>query len=336
MMNRQIHLVSRPDDTGISLDNFALVETDLTEPTAGQVVLKTLYFSLDPYMRARMYDGPNYAKSAALNQPMAGGTVAEVIDTRHPDYNVGDIVESDHGWQQYFICDPRGLRKIDPSSAPVSTALGVLGMPGQTGYGGMLRHGRPQPGETVVVSAASGAVGTVATQVARLNGCRVVGIAGGPKKCRFLTDVLGLDAAVDHKADNLSEAIAAVCPNGVDVYFDSVGGEVFAAVLPHLNTGARVPVCGTISVDRDQPPKQGSDRMQALLSTILIKQLTLRGFIFTELLDMSEAFQRDVSGWIRSDDLKYREDIVEGIENAPEAFLGLFKGANFGKLLVRP
>jgi len=337
--NRQIHLVSRPDPaTGPTIANFALREAPVPQPGAGQVLLQTLYLSLDPYMRARMYEGANYAANAALNAPMVGATVSRVVASNTPDFAVGTIVESGHGWQEYALSDGTGLRRIDPDLAPISTALGVLGMPGQTGYTALMRHGRPGPGQTVVVSAASGPVGTVVGQTARLMGARVVGIAGGPDKGAYLTGELGFDAAVDHRAPDFAARLAAACPGGVDIYYDNVGGPVFAAVLPLLNPEARVLVCGTVSVDRDRPgtgPALGS--MQDLLSAALVKRLTIKGFIYSDpdLMALEPEFRATVGGWVRAGKLRYREDIVEGIEAAPQAFLGLFTGANFGKLLVR-
>lgn len=336
VLNTQIHLVSRPGPKGPRPENFGLVQEPLRPIKDGELLLGTEYLSLDPYMRARMYEGVNYAENAQLGGPMVGGTVARVLESRHADFREGDCVESWHGWQSHHISTGEGLRKIDPSIAPVSTALGVLGMPGHTGYGGMLRHGRPNPGETVLVSAASGTVGGVAAQIARIKGARVVGIAGGAEKCEFLTGTLGLDAAVDHRAPGFADRLATACPDGVDVYFDNVGGEVFAAALPLMKPGGRIPVCGTISVDRDGAPQIGEDRMNWVLSRVLVRQLTISGFIYPQFLDMTEDFRADVSAWIASGDLTYREDIINGLENAPQAFLGLFQGRNFGKLLVRP
>ncbi|MCB1390356.1 MAG: NADP-dependent oxidoreductase [Rhodobacteraceae bacterium] len=337
--NKQVLLVSRPDRAhSPEAANFAVHEAEIPAPGPGQVLLQTLYLSLDPYMRARMYEGANYTAGAVLGQPMVGGTVSRIIRSNHPGYSDGQIVESGHGWQQYALSDGTGLRVIDPALAPVSTALGVLGMPGHTAYTALMAHGRPTPGETVLVSAASGAVGSVVGQTARLKGARAVGIAGGPDKCAYLTTELGLDAAVDHRAPDFAARLAAACPGGVDVYYDNVGGPVTAAVLPLLNPYARLLVCGTVSVDRDRP---GSERpagtMQELLSAALVKRLTIRGFIFSDpdLVALEDEFRATVGGWIRAGKLKYREDIVEGIEAAPEAFLGLFRGANFGKLLVR-
>lgn len=337
MTNRQIHLVSRPGAEGPEADNFALRRAPPPRPGAGQVLLRTLWLSLDPYMRARMYDAGNYAQSAALDAPMVGSTVARVIESNHPAYAVGEVVESGHGWQDYAVSDGSGLRRIDPDLAPLSTALGVLGMPGQTGYTALMRHGRPTPGETVVVSAASGAVGTVVGQTAKMCGARAVGIAGGPDKCRFLTEELGFDAAADHRAPDFADQLARACPQGIDVYFDNVGGPVFETVLPLLNAKARVPVCGTVSVDRNRPGAATGGSMQDLLAATLVKQLRITGFIFSDddLMALEPEFRARVGGWVRDGRLRYREDIVEGLENAPAAFLGLFSGKNFGKLLVR-
>ena len=332
----QIQLASRPGAEGPSLSNFRRAEVALTAPEPGQVLLETLWLSLDPYMRARMYESGNYAASTPPGAVMPGQTVARVIQSRAPALAEGSLVLSAHGWQSHHVTTPDALSVVDPTLAPPSTALGVLGMPGLTGYGGLLRHGAPQAGETVVVSAASGAVGSVVGQVARLQGCRVVGVAGGPRKCDWLTKELGFDAAVDHRAEDMAQALAAACPQGVDVYFDNTGGAILRAVLPLLNTGARVPVCGTISIDRNRPgaSAQGPtlDEVQAL---ILVKQLTLRGFLFDSLLDLRPQFEQDMAGWIRSGALRYRESIVDGLDAAPQAFLGLFRGENFGKLLVR-
>lgn len=336
MQNTQIHLVSRPGPDGPGLENFDLVQVPLRALTEGDVLLKTEYLSLDPYMRARMYEGVNYAQSAQLGEPMTGSTVAVVLASKNPGFVEGEFVESWHGWQSHHISNGEGLQKIDAALAPVSTAVGVLGMPGHTGYGGMLRHGKPQAGETVLVSAASGTVGSVAAQVARIKGARVVGIAGGAQKCTFLTDTLRLDAAVDHRAPDFAKRLALACPDGIDVYFDNVGGEVFAAALPLMNAGGRIAVCGTIAVNRDGTPPIGEDRMNWVLSRVLVRQLVISGFIYPQFLDMTEAFRADVSGWIADGKLAYREDIVDGLENAPQAFLGLFEGRNFGKLLVRP
>src|SRR5216684_897585 len=241
-VNRQILLKSRPEGAP-GLDNFQLTEGAIPEPGEGEVLTRTLYLSLDPYMRGRMSAAKSYAKPAAVGQPMVGGTVGEIVKSRNPSYAVGNVVLGYGGWQDYALSSGAGLRKLDPAAAPVSTALGVLGMPGMTAYVGLLEIGRPKPGETVVVAAASGAVGSVVGQIAKIKGARAVGIAGGAAKCRFVVEALGFDACIDHRAPDLAAQLAAACPRGVDVYFENVGGAVQQAVWPLLNDFARVPVC---------------------------------------------------------------------------------------------
>lgn len=333
-INKQVHLVSRPTN-GVALENFALVEAPISQPADGQVLLRTIFLSLDPYMRGRMYAGANYASSTALNAPMIGETVSRVVTSRHADFSEGDFVISAHGWQEFALSDGADLEKIDPDIAPISTALGVLGMPGMTGYAGLLRHGQPKAGETVVVSAASGAVGSMVGQVAKIKNARAVGIAGGPDKCRYLIEELGFDAAVDHRAPDLAGQLAAACPDGIDIYYDNVGGQITATIIDQLNTYARILVCGTIAVDRNQPQNLDLPDMQTLLSHALVKQLTIRGFMVWSMSDMKDAFRADVSSWIKEGKIVYKQHIVDGLENAPEAFLGLFTGTNFGKLLIR-
>jgi NADPH-dependent curcumin reductase CurA len=294
------------------------------------VLMRILYLSLDPYMRGRMSAAKSYAEPAALGEPMVGRTVAEIVASRHPKYQVGDIVLGGGGWQQFALSDGKGLRRLDPSAAPVSTALGVLGMPGMTAYAGLLEIGRPVAGETLVVAAAAGAVGSAVGQIGRIKGCRVVGVAGGAEKCRFVVDELGFDACIDHRASDLAERLAQACPAGVDVYFENVGGAVQQAVWPLLNDFARVPVCGLIAQYNATAPVPGPD-----LTTVLRKRLLLRGFIVTDFAAKHADFQRDMGEWVRSGRVRYREDVVDGLENAPAAFLGLLQGRNFGKMLVR-
>jgi NADPH-dependent curcumin reductase CurA len=328
-MNRQIVLKSRPEAMP-GLDNFALVESPVPEPGEGDVLIRTRYLSLDPYMRGRMSAVKSYAKSVEVGATMVGGTVGEIVASKNPKFAVGDIVLASGGWQDYAVSNGAGLRKLDPAAAPVTTALGVLGMPGLTAYAGLLEVGQPKPGETVVVAAASGAVGSVVGQIAKIRGCRAVGIAGGDDKCRFVMDTLGFDACVDHRASDFREALAAACPKGIDVYFENVGGAVQQTVWPLLNDFARVPVCGLIAQYSLTRPMPGPD-----MFTVLRKRLTLRGFIVTDFAAKQADFLRDAGEWVRSGRIKYREDIVDGLENAPTAFLGLLQGKNFGKLLVR-
>ena len=327
--NRQIVLKRRP--VGIpTVEDFAMVESLVPEPRDGEVLTRALWLSLDPYMRGRMSDRKSYAPSVPLDGVMGARTVSRVIESRDSRCAPGDIVLAPGGWQDYAALPAAGLRKLDPEAAPVSTALGVLGMPGMTAYVGLLDIGQPREGETVVVSAASGAVGSVAGQIARIKGCRVVGIAGGTAKCRFVVEELGLDACVDHRVPGFGEALTRACPNGVDVYFENVGGAVQEAVWPLLNDFARVPVCGLIAQYNDEEPRPGPN-----LSSVLTKRLVVRGFIVSDHGDRWDAFYRDASAWVRDGRMKYREDVVEGLERAPEAFIGLLQGRNFGKLLVR-
>jgi NADPH-dependent curcumin reductase CurA len=327
--NRQILLKSRPQGKP-STANFERVERPIPEPGEGQVLLRNLYLSLDPYMRGRMSDAKSYAKPAELGQPMVGGTISEVVASRNPKFAVGDIVVTYGGWQDYALSDGIGLRKIDPKAAPISTGVGVLGMPGMTAYVGLLEIGKPKPGETVVVAAASGAVGSVVGQIAKIKGARAVGVAGGADKCRFVVEELGFDACLNHRAPDLAAQLAAACPKGVDVYFENVGGAVQQAVWPLLNDFARVPVCGVIAQYNATSPTPGPD-----IGTILRKRLLVRGFIVWDFAEKQGDFLRDVAAWIREGKLKYREDIVEGLDKAPEAFLGLLEGKNFGKLVVK-
>jgi len=332
--NRQICLAHHP--TGFPTeDNFALSETAVPEPKEGEMLCRTIYLSLDPYMRGRMNPGPSYAPGVELGHVMGGATVSQVVQSRLPHYDEGDLVLSANGWQEFALSDGEGVRKLDPTIAPISTALGVLGMPGHTAYVGLLDHGRPKAGETVVVSAASGAVGAVVGQLAKLAGCRVIGIAGQQKKCDYVVSELGFDGCVSHHRDDLSEALHAACPDGIDVYFENVGGKVFDAVLPSLNTFARVPVCGRIANYNTAHPPAGPDRVPQLMGLTLVRRITFKGFIIFDHMDRFPAFFDYVSARIHDGTLKYREDLVDGIENTVSAFQGLLRGENFGKLLVR-
>lgn len=333
-MNRRIVLAARPKGEPQDTD-FRLEETAIPQPSGHEVLLRILYLSLDPYMRGRMSEAPSYAPPVSLGEVMEGGTVAEVIESRSAKWKRGDIVLSYSGWQEYAVADSEGLRELDPSIAPVSTALGVLGMPGLTAYTGLLNIGQPKPGETVVVSAASGAVGSVVGQIAKINGTHVVGIAGNRDKCKYLVDELGFDAAVNRSESTFSEDLAAACPRGVDVYFENVGGPVLKSIVPLLNNFGRVPVCGLIAQYNLSGPVEGPDFTPNLMRSILTKRLTLRGFIVTDFASQQGDFLRDMSKWMRDGKMKYREDIVNGLENAISAFKGLLRGANFGKLIVK-
>jgi NADPH-dependent curcumin reductase CurA len=333
-MGKRILLASRP--VGEPKDSDLRIEDmPVPAPGPGEMLLRTLWLSLDPYMRGRMSDAPSYATPVAIGQVMECRTVSEVVASNLEGYARGDMVLSPSGWQTHALSRGRLTRKIDPSIAPVSTALGVLGMPGMTAYTGLLDIGQPKAGETVVVSAASGAVGSVVGQIAKIKGARAVGIAGGPAKCRYVVDELRFDACIDHRAPDMAEQLKAACPNGIDVYFENVGGAVFEAVFPLFNNFARVPVCGQIATYNANEMPAGALRTSQVTRAILTKRLTLRGFIVTDFAARQPDFLRDVSGWLREGRIKYREDVVDGLEQAPRALIGLLRGENFGKMLVR-
>ena len=327
---RRIVLARRPPGEPAESD-FRIEEAAVPEPGPGQALVRVIYLSLDPYMRGRMRDAASYAAPVGIGEVMTGGTVGEVVSSNIAGLKPGDIVEDRLGWQEYALGGP-GLRRIDPSLAPISTANGVLGMPGMTAYFGLFEVGQPKAGETVVVSAASGAVGQVVGQLAKIAGCRVVGIAGGAQKCAFVKDTLGFDACLDYKAaGDLAAAVKDACPNGVDVYFDNVGGKVSDAVFLHLNFFARVSLCGSISQYNATSPEMGP----RLLGLFVGRRVNMRGFIVTDFTSKYAPAMRQMGEWVRSGRIKYKEDIVEGLEKAPRAFIGLLRGENFGKLQVK-
>lgn len=335
LLNHRIVLHSRPVGAPTA-ENFHLEQGDIPVPSNGQMLLRTLYLSLDPYMRGRMSDAPSYAPPVAIGEVMVGGTVSRVEASKNPDYQAGDLVLSYSGWQGYALSDGTGLNKLDADMAQPSLALGVLGMPGFTGYMGLLDIGQPQAGETVVVAAASGAVGSVVGQVAKIKGCRVVGIAGGHDKCRFAIEDLGFDFCVDRNSPDFLQLLAAACPKGIDVYFESVGGAVFDAVLPLLNVRARIPVCGLIAHYNDTTLPPGPDRLGLLMRTILSKRIRMQGFIiFDDYAHRYGEFANQMSAWLKEGKIRFREHIVDGLEQAPQAFIGLLEGKNFGKLVIR-
>jgi NADPH-dependent curcumin reductase CurA len=332
--NTRILLRSRPVGEPTP-DDFEIATTAVPQPGDGEVLLRTRYLSLDPYMRGRMSDAESYAAPVGLGEVMVGGTVGEVVESRDPSLAPGDVVLSYGGWQEYSVAPARHVRRLDPDAAPVTTALGVLGMPGFTAYAGLTLIGQPKPGETVVVAAATGPVGATVGQLARIAGARAVGIAGGPAKVEHLHE-LGFDAAIDHRAPDFRDQLAAATPDGIDVYFENVGGHVWDAVLRRLNTYARVPVCGLIANYNATELPPGPDRTAALMGRVLTKSLTIRGFIQTEFVaEHEQAFLEQATPWVREGRLQYREDIVDGLAHAPEAFIGMLRGQNFGKLIVR-
>ena len=332
--NRQILLARRPAGEPSEAD-FTFSEGTLGDPQPGQMLLRTLWLSLDPYMRGRMSDRKSYASPVGIGDVMVGGTVSEVVASKLEGFTPGDIVEGRTGWQEYALSDGIRMRKVDPALGPISTALGVLGMPGMTAYFGLFNIGQPKPGETVVVSAAAGAVGAIVGQLAKIKGCRVIGVAGAPEKCAYVVNELGFDECVSHREPDLGQQLEKACPNGIDVYFENVGGKVFEAVFPILNDFARIPVCGLIAHYNDTELPGGPNQVPLLMRAILSHRLTVRGFIVGDFLDQQASFFEDVSRWIKEKRIKYREDIVEGLEKAPRAFRKLFRGENFGKLLVK-
>ncbi|MFC5743285.1 NADP-dependent oxidoreductase [Dyella tabacisoli] len=335
VINRRIVLNARP--VGVpTAEDFRLERTAVPAPADSQVLLRTLYLSLDPYMRGRMSDRPSYAPPVELDAVMVGGTVSRVEASNHADFQVGDLVLNEGGWQDYALSDGNGVMKLGSKISHPSYALSVLGMPGFTAYYGLLTIGKPKAGETVVVASASGAVGSVVGQIAKLKGCRVVGIASGEEKCRYVVDTLGFDVCIDRRDPAFAEKLAVACPGGIDVYFENVGGAVFDAVLPLLNNGARIPVCGLIANYNDTALPPGPNRLPLLASVILTKRITMQGFIILDHYATEFAgFFREMSGWVAEGKVQIREDLVDGLEQAPQAFIGLLAGENFGKVVVR-
>ncbi len=329
--NRKFVLATRP--TGMPKESdFRLVEEAMPEPGDGELLVRVLYLSLDPYMRGRMRDAPSYVPPVGIGEVMTGGVVGEVLRSNDPDFATGEIVEGLLGWQEYAVSGGKGLRRIDPAAAPVSTALGILGMPGLTAYFGLLDVGRPEAGDTVVVSAGAGAVGAVVGQIAKIKGCRSVGIVGAQAKVDYIVGELGFDAGIDYRAgDDLDAALDKACPKGIDIYFDNVGGEITDAVFSHLATGARIVICGQISQYNLVRPEVGP----RLLWPFIAKRLRMQGFLVFDFAERYPEGLEQLTRWLQVGKLKYKEDIVEGIENAPRAFLGLFNGKNLGKRLVR-
>ncbi|HRL20785.1 MAG TPA: NADP-dependent oxidoreductase [Alcaligenes sp.] len=334
--NRQMTLAARP--TGApGAEHFALRTTPVPDIADGQLLLRTVYLSLDPYMRGRMSDADSYAEPVAIGEVMVGGTINRVVASRHPDYQAGDWVLSySTGWQDYAVSDGTFLFKLDPSTAPVSHALGVLGMPGFTAYMGLLDIGKPKAGDTVVVAAATGPVGSTVVQIAKRLGCRVVAIAGDEQKCRLARDKFGADVALNHKDADLAAQLAQACPNGIDIYFENVGGKVLRAVLPLLTPNARIPLCGTVSSYNNSAPSAGPDHLDWAWSTLLTKRVTVQGFIiFDDYGHRYGEFAEQMGQWVAEGKIQYLEQIIDGLENAPDALKGLLEGKNVGKLVIR-
>ncbi len=334
-LNRSIVLASRPHGAPVS-ENFRLEENPVPVPSDGQVLLQTQYLSLDPYMRGRMNDAPSYAEPVKIDQVMVGATVCRVEASCHPDYEPGDWVLAASGWQDYALSDGTGLIPLGNAPLNPSHALGILGMPGFTAYMGLLDIGRPMPGETLVVGAATGPVGATVGQIGKIKGCHVVGVAGGPEKCRYAREELGFDDCLDHRAADFDQQLARACTRGVDIYFESVGGRVFDAILPLLNTKARIPLCGLVSQYNSTRLPEGPDRIPLVMGTLLIKRIRVQGFIiFDDYGHRYDEFATEMSGWLDAGQIKYVEQLVDGLAEAPQAFMGLLNGQNFGKLVVR-
>jgi len=327
--NKQVLLAAHPE-AWVKESDFKIVDSPMPRPGAGHILVRNDYLSLDPYMRGRMNAWKSYAPGVEIGQVMVGGTVGEVLASNNPKFAIGDKVLGYLGWQQYGVSEGKDLQKLKPGKLPLSAYLGAVGMPGVTAWIGLLQIAKPKPGETVVVSAATGAVGSMVGQLAKLQGCRAVGIAGGPKKCAYAVKELGFDACVDYRAGNLVKDLEAATPDGIDVYFENVGGEVLEAVIPRLNNFARIPLCGLISDYNAASPRGIPD-----LRPFLFKRIHLQGFICSDRMELWPEAIRQLGDWIAAGKIKYRETIVEGLENAPRAFIGLFKGENFGKLIVK-
>ena len=330
-VSREIRLQHHPAGLPQESD-FALVTVPLPPLNPGEVLVRNLYMSVDPYMRGRMTDQPGYVQPFQIGQPLDGGCVGQVVQSQGGKFQVGDYVLGRKGWREYYVSDGAELTRVDPNLAPVQAYLGTLGMPGLTAYVGLLDIGQPQAGETVFVSAAAGAVGTVVCQIARLKGCRVVASAGSPDKVAWLRDVAGVDAALNYKdVGSLTAELGRHCPNGVDVYFENVGGAHLEAALEHMNTYGRIVLCGMISHYNETTPSSGPRNLRFAVR----KRLTLKGFIVSDHLDRQAQFYTDMGAWIAAGQIKWQETIIDGIEHAPRAFIGLFRGENSGKMLVR-
>lgn len=330
-INRQITLAARPKGMP-KLTDFKLVEAPIPEIGGGEILVKTLFLSVDPYMRGRMNEGASYARGLEIGEVMTGGTVGEVIESNDPMIQVGDIVQSQMGWQAYGKTIGTEVRKIDPELAPISTALGVLGMPGLTAYFGLLEVGKPKKDETVVISGAAGAVGSLVGQIAKLKGCRAIGIAGSSEKVAYVVDDLGFDGAFNYKkVDDYGSELKRQCSDGIDVYFDNVGGVISDAVFSHMNVFGRISVCGQISQYNLSVHEQGP----RIMWHFIVQRLTMRGFLVFDFAEHYGKALKEMAGWVTSGKLKYREDVWEGLENAPEAFIDMLQGGNVGKRLVK-
>lgn len=330
-LNREIHLKSRPEGMPTE-DHFELVETPVPEPKAGQVLVRNIYMSVDPYMRGRMAEGKSYVEPFQIGKPLDGGCVGRVARSENDRFPEGTYVLGSQGWREYYVSDGAELTRIDPDIAPIQAFLGVVGMPGMTAYTGLLKIGRPKKGDTVFVSAASGAVGSVVCQIAKIKGCRVVGSAGSNEKIEWLRSKAGIDHAIHYKkTDDLAAELKERCPNGIDVYFENVGGDHLEAALTNMNQLGRIVMCGLISQYNAEEPPCGPGN----LFNVITKSLTVQGFIVSDHMDEYSRFLSDMAEWIQAGKIQWKETVANGIENAPKAFIGLFRGENFGKMLVK-
>ena len=329
-MNKQWRLKTRPVGEP-NADTWEYTETEVPPIEDGQLLIKIDYISIDPAMRGWLNDAKSYIEPVKVGDVMRAGTVGEVIDSKHAGFAVGDYVSGHNGVQSYAVSDGTGIYKVDPNLAPLSYYLGVLGMPGMTGYFGLLKTGEPKAGETVVVSGAAGAVGGLVGQIAKIKGCRVVGIAGGHGKCQFLVDELGFDAAIDYKNEDVKKALKQVCPNGVDVYFDNVGGDILDDVLTQINLRARIVICGAISQYNNTTPVKGPSNYLSLL----VNRARMEGIVVFDNIKEYPTAMTDIAGWIQSGDIKVKDHIVNGIDTFPETLMMLFNGENFGKLVLK-
>ena len=335
IQNERIVLVSRPKGEPKD-ENFRLEKVDIPTLNDGQILLKTMYISLDPYMRGRMSDGPSYAAPVALGDVMVAGTISQVVESKNVKFQVGEWIFSGNGWQQYAVVEEDQCKSLGMHPEMPSWALGILGMPGFTAYMGLLDIGQPKDGETLVVAAATGPVGATVGQIAKLKGCRTVGIAGGEEKCRYAVETLGFDQCINHYDADFAQQLKDAVPNGIDIYFENVGGKVFDAVLPLLNTAARVPVCGVVSQYNHQDLLHNNDRLPTFMMDLIKKRIRVQGFIiFDDYAEHYPAFHEEMSSWLKAGKIKYKEDVVEGLENTVNAFIGLLNGKNFGKLVVK-
>lgn len=335
ILNKRIVLASRPDGAPIH-DNFRLEEVSAPVPGDGEVLLRSIFLSLDPYMRGRMTDAPSYAPPVEIDAVMVGATVCQIEESRHPEFQKGEWVLSYSGWQLYAVSDGSDLTRLGSNPANPSFALGILGMPGFTAYMGLLDIGKPKPGDTLVVAAATGPVGATVGQIGKLKGCHVVGVAGGPEKCSYARETLGFDECLDHKDPDFKDQLKQACPKGIDIYFENVGGKVFDCVIPLLNVGARIPVCGLVSRYNATKLPDGPDRISVLMANILVKRIKVQGFIiFDDYGHRYDEFAKDMAEMLAAGKIQYREQIIDNLESAPGAFIGMLEGKNFGKLVIK-